>query len=183
VSPQTGPPHSVRQVIADVDLETGADKRAKVESFRQSDWAQKPAELSRIEQNILDPTKYLMRVTLTAELADGRRVTVPGFEFSGPRDGVGAIWFRYHGPQLHDDAHEHERLLNETYHVRLSDVEDAIDQMLGRNPEQHRPPRLSWGRLLEALASAGVRTSEQELITSPLLVELSDDARAELARD
>jgi hypothetical protein len=130
VSPQNGPPHSVRQVIADVDLETGADKRAKVESFRQSDWAQKPAELSRIEQNILDPTKYLMRVTLTAELADGRRVTVPGFEFSGPRDGVGAIWFRYHGPQLHDDRHEHERLLNETYHVRLSDIEDAIDQML-----------------------------------------------------
>jgi hypothetical protein len=173
----------VRQVIAHIDLESEADKRAKVQRFRDSDWSQKPDELARIEQSILDPTKYQMTVTLTAVLADGRRLTGGGFGFGGPRHGIGAIWYRYRGPQLHDDPGEHERLLDETYHVSLSDVQDAVDQMLGRDPEQHRPPRLSWDGLLRALDMDGVRSSEQELIATPLIVDLSDEATAEIARD
>jgi hypothetical protein len=65
--------------------------------------------------------------------------------------------------------------------VSLSDVQDAVDQMLGRDPEQHRPPRLSWEGLLNALETSGVRSSEQELIAAPLIVELSDDATSEIA--
>jgi hypothetical protein len=57
------PQHQVRQVIARVDLESEADKRAKVQRFRDSDWSQKPDELARIEQSILDPTTYRMRPT------------------------------------------------------------------------------------------------------------------------
>ena len=58
------PQHQVRQVIAHIDLESEADKRAKVQRFRDSDWSQKPDELARIEQSILDPTKYQMTVTM-----------------------------------------------------------------------------------------------------------------------
>jgi hypothetical protein len=59
-----------------------------------------------------------MTVRLSADLADGRRILGGGFEFGGPRRGVGAIWWRYRGPRLNDDEHEHERLLNETYDRR-----------------------------------------------------------------
>jgi hypothetical protein len=79
VTAQESPQHQVRQVIAHIDLESEADKRAKVQRFRDSDWSQKPDELARIEQSILDPTKYQMTVTLTAVLADGRRLTSGGF--------------------------------------------------------------------------------------------------------
>ena len=98
------------------------------------------------------------------------------------RDGIGAIWHRYRGPQLSDDPAEHERLLRETYHVGLSDIEDAINQALGRDPDQHRPPRLSWGRLQEALAQAGIKVTEEELIALPLNIELSDQVQTEIAR-
>jgi hypothetical protein len=41
----------------------------------------------------------------------------------------------------------------------------------------------SWDGLLGALRSAGVPTDEQELIATPLTVELSDDAAAEISND
>jgi hypothetical protein len=67
--------------------------------------------------------------------------------------------------------------------VSMSDVQDAIDQMLGRDLEEHRPPQQSWDGLLGALRNAGVPTDEQELIATPLTVELSDDAAAEISND
>jgi hypothetical protein len=93
---------AVRRVIAQVSLETDADKHAKVQRFRDSDWSRKPDELARIEQNILDPTKYRMTVTETAELVDGRTVTGGGFDFGGHRHGIAAIWHRYRGPRLQE---------------------------------------------------------------------------------
>ncbi|MGP0036099.1 MAG: hypothetical protein ACLP4R_16230 [Solirubrobacteraceae bacterium] len=120
---------------------------------------------------------------LAADLDDGRRVTARGFGCGGPRNGLAAIWHRYRGPQLSDDPVENDRLLNETYHVGLSDIEDAINQMLGRDPDQHRPPRLSWGHLLDALADVGIKMTEKELIALPLNIELSDQVKAEIARD
>ncbi|MGO9907208.1 MAG: hypothetical protein ACLPY3_16060 [Solirubrobacteraceae bacterium] len=124
-----------------------------------------------------------MTVMLAADLDDGRRVTARGFGCGGPRNGLAAIWHRYRGPQLSDDPVENDRLLNETYHVGLSDIEDAINQMLGRDPDQHRPPRLSWGHLLDALADVGIKMTEKELIALPLNIELSDQVKAEIARD
>ena len=157
--------------------------QAKVEHFRQSDWADRPRELARIEESILDPSKYKIMVRLSADLADGRRITGGGFEFSGPRRGVGAIWWRYRGPRLSDDEREHERLLNETHHVGRPDIDDAIDQMLGPEPEQHRPPRLSWAGLQAALTDAGIDATETQLIAAPLMVELSPEVEAEIARE
>ena len=128
------------------------------------------------------PAEYGMTATFTAELSDGRRVTAGGHGFGGPRNGIGAIWHRYRGPQLSDDPAEHQRLLHETYHVGLSDIEDAINQALGRDPDQHRPPRLSWGPLQDPLAQAGIEMAEEELIALPLNIELSDQVQTEIAR-
>jgi hypothetical protein len=62
-----------------------------------------------------------------------------------------------------------------------SELGDAINQMLGRDPEQHRPPRLSWSQLIDAFAIVGVSVTEQELIDVPLTIELSAEVEARLA--
>jgi len=48
----------------------------------------------------------------------------------------------------------------EGYRVQRQDVEDAINQLLGRDPEQHRPPRLSWEPLIELLDREGITVTE-----------------------
>jgi hypothetical protein len=58
---------------------------------------------------------------------------------------------------------------------------DAINQMLGRDPEQHRPPRLSWDQLTDTLAHVGFSVIEQELVDAPLTVELSPEVNGQLA--
>ena len=175
----------VSRVVACVDLETGEHKRAIVESFRDSQWAEDPEALEKIEEGVLDATKYRMNVSLAAQTSDGQRISTGGsdFSFGGPKRGLAAIWRRYRGPRLSDDPQEHERLLAESYHVGLPDVEDAINQMLGRDPDQHRPPRLSWDKLLVALADEGIKFSEQELSALPLVIELSPEAKTELGLD
>jgi hypothetical protein len=59
-------------------------------------------------------------------------------------------------------------------------VEDAINQLLGRDPEMLRPPRLSWGPLIELLAEHGKVVTEEELIARPFLFEFSAEALAAL---
>jgi len=173
----------LRRVIAHVELVSDVERRAKVERFRQGRRSRRPEEQARIERQILDPATYQMNVTLAADLDDGRRITAGGFGFGGPRYGVGAIWHRYRGPRLSDDPEENDRLLNETYRVGLPDIEDAINQMLGRDPDQHRPPRLSWGHLQEALTKVGIKVTDDELIALPLEIELSQPVQAEIAQD
>jgi hypothetical protein len=170
-------------VIAHVELVSDADEREKVEQqCHRGRSSRSPEEQARIERHILDPDHYQMTVTLAAELDDGHRVTAEGFRFGGPRSGVGAIWHRYRGPQLSDDPEENDRLLNETYRVGLPDIEDAINQMLGRDPDQQRPPRLSWNHLQDALTEVGIKVTEDELIVLPLNIELSEQVQAEIAR-
>ncbi len=53
--------------------------------------------------------------------------------------------------------------------------------MLGRDPKLHRPPRLAWGGLIDALVGAGIVVSEQELIDTPLTIELSPEASGHIA--
>ena len=65
----------------------------------------------------------------------------------------------------------------------LAGIEGAINQMLGRDPEQHRPPRLAWAGLIEALADVGVVASEQELIDAPLTVQLAPEVKARIAHN
>lgn len=44
----------------------------------------------------------------------------------------------------------------------------------------HRPPRLSWGRLIELLAEHGKVVSDEELIAMPFRFEFPDEALAAL---
>lgn len=104
-----------------------------------------------------------------------------GFGLAGPSRGLGAVWHRYHGPVLSADPEEHERLLEETYRVGLPDIEDGVNQMLGRDPTLHRPPRLAWDGLIEALAAEQIHVSEEQLIEIPLVVELDEEVLAALA--
>jgi hypothetical protein len=86
---------TVPGVVASVRLVGAAEKQAKVERFRNSDWAQQSEELAKIERNILDPTRITMDVTLSADLLDGRRVSGGGFGVGGVRHGTNAIWKAY----------------------------------------------------------------------------------------
>jgi len=65
-------------------------------------------------------------------------------------------------------------------HEARTGIEDSIDRLLGKDPRQHRPPRLSWDGLIAALASAGIEATEEQLIDAPLTVELDDEVEAAL---
>ena len=84
---------------------------------------------------------------------------------AGPSRGIAAITKRYAGSPLSEDPDARQRVLD-TYRVQRHDVEDAINQLLGRDPEMHRPPRLSWGHLIQLLADHGKVASEEELIAT-----------------
>jgi hypothetical protein len=53
--------------------------------------------------------------------------------------------------------------------------------LLGRDPEQHPPPRLSWDLLIELLDRHGITMTEEGLIATPFVFEFSDELLAELA--
>ena len=74
-------------------------------------------------------------------------------------------------------------MLEETYRVGLSVVQDWVDQMLGRDPEQHRSPRLSWENLLAALSVAGVPATERDLIDMPPRLDLFDEVKTEIGAE
>ena len=69
-----------------------------------------------------------------------------------------------------------------TTRVQRRDVEDAINQLLGRDPEQHRPPRLSWHPLIASVREHGVSVTEEELIAMPFVFEFSAQSLAALER-
>ena len=71
-------------------------------------------------------------------------------------------------------------MIEENYHVGIADITDSINQMLGRDPDLHKPPILASGGLISALSDAGVRVTEDDLITLPLNVELDSAVQAEL---
>jgi hypothetical protein len=98
---------------------------------------------------------------------------------SGPRTG---IWHRWHGPQLPSDPAEADRIVLFEHRLDLNDIHDGINQMLGRDPDLHHPPRLSWQKLISALRDAGISVTEQDLIAAPLTVELSSEVQTELDR-
>ena len=86
---------------------------------------------------------------------------------------------RYAGPPLPEDPDARQRVLN-AYRVQRYDVEDAFNGLLGRDPEMHRPPRLSWSHLIELLADHGTVVSEERLIAMPFRFEFSAEALAAL---
>jgi hypothetical protein len=170
--PDAGAAASVRRVFARVDLQSTA-----------------LAELKRLGAGWLHgvlvtsgtPESLSVYVRLSAEDSEGRRIASEGFDFgmSGPRHG---IWHRRHGPPLPDDYEEAARIMLFEHRADVRDVEDGINQMLGRDPTLHHPPRLSWGKLIEALGEAGVPVRERDLTEAPLTIELAPDLQAELDR-
>lgn len=79
------------------------------------------------------------------------------------------------------DPAEADRIVLFEHRADIDDIEDGINQMLGRDPQLHRPPRLSWGKLIAALADAGIAVTESELIQLPLKVELLPEVEPALA--
>jgi hypothetical protein len=119
--------------------------------------------------------------TLFAVSADGSRITAPHASMgsAGPSRGIAAITKRYAGPPLPEDPDARRRVLD-AYRVKRHDVEDAMNGLLGRDPEMHRPPRLSWGPLIELLAEHGKVVSDEELIAMPFRFEFPAEALAAL---
>jgi hypothetical protein len=135
-----------------------------------------------VQSGTQDANHLSLSVSLSAVLTDGRTIASgrPDLGLGGPRRG---IWHRWHGPPLPDEYEEAARVMLFEHWADVHDIEDGINQVLGRDPTLHRPPRLSWGQLIVAVAAAGVHVLEQELIDRPLEVELTPDVEADLARD
>jgi hypothetical protein len=92
-----------------------------------------------------DPERFHLNVRLSALTESGERVSSPHADFGigGPRRGVGAIWHRYRGPQLSEDPDEETELLNQTYRLGLSDIQDAITTTTG-DLGDHRARAARW---------------------------------------
>lgn len=157
-------------------MRSAAERIARLERLRSVHEARDPARFKRIEEQQLSPDRYEVLVRLSAELTDGRRIHTPGTDFAmgGPSRGIGAIHHRYKGPPLPESPDERRAAL-ERYHVGPWDIESGIDQMLGRDPEQHRPPRLSWANLIKALGNEGIMVSEDDLVATPLTIEFASE--------
>lgn len=119
---------------------------------------------------------------LSAELTAGSRVSTGQSDMGVGcwRRGMNAIHHRYHGPPLPEDPDEAHAVIEKTYRLGPLDIQDAVNQLLGRDPEQHRPPRLAWGNLINALKRRGIAVTEQQLIETPLTLELSADVQHQL---
>jgi hypothetical protein len=128
---------------------------------------------------VITRDKWSADATLFAVTTDGGRITLPHASMgaAGPSRGIAAITKRYAGPPLPDDPNARHRVLD-AYRVQRHDVEDAINQQLGRDPEMHRPPRLSWGHLMELLAEHGKVVTEEELIALPFVYEFPAECLA-----
>jgi len=122
-----------------------------------------------------------LRVTLGVEDTKGGCIwSARDLKISGGKKGLNGVWWRYHGPPLPSGYEEGVRVIEENYHVGIADITDSINQMLGRDPDLHKPPILASGGLISALSDAGVRVTEDDLITLPLNVELDSAVQAEL---
>jgi hypothetical protein len=123
--------------------------------------------------------EWSAEATLFAISADGSRITATHASMGagGPSRGIAAITKRYAGPPLPGDPDARERV-SDAYRVQRRDVEDAMNQLLGRDPEMHRPPRLSWDPLIELLAEHGTVVTEEELIAMPFVFEFTAELLA-----
>ena len=158
--------HTVRVEVTRVFARVNLESTALAELERRA-----AAQSTEPRLQLLSRTadSLSLHVSLSAEDNYGRRIASGGSDFgmSGPRR---AVWHRRHGPP------------RRRHRVDLHDIEDGINQMLGRDPTLHRPPRLSWGGLIKAFDEAGVSVTERDLIEAPLTVELAPDVQAELDR-
>jgi hypothetical protein len=127
-----------------------------------------------------NPDQITVSARLFAETATGARLNVSQDTIVGGmarRGEVAASWKR--GPQLSEDREERRQIL-ERHRLERRDVEDVINSVLGRDPDQIRPFALSWGPLIDLLDRHGITVTEDELIAAPFVFEFSDALLAEL---
>jgi hypothetical protein len=129
-----------------------------------------------------DPRRLAVEVTAFAETTEGERIAperphnVTGFW----RRGRGAIWKRYSGRPLPSDPVEEEAVL-EQYRLQRQDVEDAINQMFGRDPEQDEVPQSAgWKELIKAVGEKGLDVTLEELKAAPFICEFSPGLMSQL---
>lgn len=135
---------------------------------------------AQVTGRVRDAERLDIDASLFADTSAGRVCARTGGMGVGMwRTGMNAIWKGYRAP-LPEDREERFRVLA-NYRVSRHDVEDAINQLLGRDPEQHRPPRLAWEPLVEALDKAGIIVTEDDLLALPFVFELAPELTAELA--
>jgi hypothetical protein len=167
----------VTGVSASGSVRALADRRAELEALHVPDGGAEYAE--QLRETLLSPERLHVTFTLAAELSDGRQVraTRPRLEFTFWRRGRAAIWHRYRGPW------RPRFVLQRTYRLRESDMQDALEETLGHAdwgaPD---PPRDVWRGLIDALNAEGVRATEQELLAVPLTLELDREVNTELQR-
>ena len=135
--------------------------------------------LGAVVHVVITSRQWSADATLFAVTPDGSRITATPARMgaAGPRRRIAAITKRYAGPPLPEDPDARRRVLD-VYRVQRRDVEDAMNQLLGRDPEMHRPPRLSWGPLIELLADHGNLVTEEELIAMPFVFEFPAESLA-----
>ena len=116
-----------------------------------------PERAEQALQIQFSPEKLYLHVTLSAELIDGGRVSTgrSDMSFGRWRRGMSAIYHRYHGPPLPKDAGQARAVIEKTYRLGRLDIQDVINHMLGRDPEQQRLPHLAWANLIDPSSSAG----------------------------
>jgi hypothetical protein len=127
-----------------------------------------------------NPDQVAISARLFAETATGARLNVSQATIVGgmPRHGeVGASWKR--GPGLPAGPGD-GRQMYESHRLKRRDVEDVINSVLGRDPDQIRPFALSWGPLIDLLDRNGIVVTEDELVATPFVFEFSDALLAEL---
>jgi hypothetical protein len=166
---------SVLRVFARVNLQSSAQAELPA---REATAGDQPKRVIMMSGN---PENLSLHVSLSAQDSTGRHTRTLGRDFGigGPRHGV---WHRWHGPPLPEDRVAAERIVLREHRADQADIEDGINQMLGRDPKLHHPPRLSWHNLIRALNAAGMPVTEQELIAAPLTVELTPEVLAELGK-
>jgi hypothetical protein len=116
-----------------------------------------------------------LHISLAAQDSTGRRIQTQGRDFGIRARAAGSA-------PLPDEPELADRIVLFEHRVDLHDIEDGINQMLGRDPSLHRPPRLARQHLIDNLEEAGVHVTECELIDAPLTVELTPEVQAELER-
>ena len=101
------------------------------------------------------PEKIYVHATLVAVIDSGHRVTT-----GDPDMGCSVGRFEGNGAS------------------RTSEIEWHIRTMLGLS--DHRPPRLSWERLIEQLAGNGTSVTEAQLMALPLTINFDPQLVCEL---
>lgn len=71
----------------------------------------------------------------------------------------------------------------EHYKLHTRDIEDAVNQMLGRDPEQESPAELSWTPLVSAMHEAGIEANEMQLRAAPFRFEFAEEVLAQIGSE